>query len=183
MDNVGIRIKNLREESAITQQELANFVCCSGQVISNIERGYTKPSPDVLAKIAEFFNVPADYLFGQTDARWIADSPYSRSNKFPTRVCNRMEHLQMTSSDLANAANIKQDVCEDIISGKIKPGVDSLSRIAASLHTTIDYLIGSSDYAIAVSNEDEEDVLNYFRNMDKSHRRRFMGMLEEMILK
>lgn len=89
----------------------------------------------------------------------------------------------MTSSDLANAANIKQDVCEDIISGKIKPGVDSLSRIAASLHTTIDYLIGSSDYAIAVSNEDEEDVLNYFRNMDKSHRRRFMGMLEEMILK
>lgn len=183
MNNVGIRIKKLREESDITQQELANFVCCSGQVVSNIERGYTKPSPEVLARIAEFFNVPADYLFGQTDARWIADSPYSRSNKFPTRVCDQMNHLQMTSSDLAESANIKQSVCEDIISGKIKPSIDSLSRIASSLHTTIDYLIGSSDHAIAVSNEDEEDVLKYFRNMDKSQRRRFMGLLEEMMLK
>lgn len=183
MGNVGIRIKKLREESDITQQELANFVCCSGQVISNIERGYTKSSPDVLARIAEFFNVPADYLFGHSDARWIADSPYSRSNKFSTRLRDRMKHLQMNSSDLASAANITESVCEDIISGKTKPNIDSLSRIASSLHTTIDYLIGSSDYAIAVSNEDEEDVLKYFRDMDKSHRRRFMGLLEEMILK
>ncbi len=181
MDNVGIRIKNLRKESGITQRELANFVCCSGQVVSNIERGYTKPSPEILAKIAYFFNVSTDYLFGQSNSRWIADSPYSRTDTFSKRISERMQHLQMNVSSLANFADINEDLCKDIISSNTKPNIDTISKLASVLCTTTDFLIGSSDFAIAVSSDDEEDIIKYFRKMDKSHKRRFMGMLEELI--
>lgn len=181
MNSVGIKIKKLREESGITQTELADFVCCSGQVISNIERGYTKASPDTLAKIAGFFNVPTDYLFGQSNSRWIADSPYLRTNTFSKRIEDRMQHLQMNVSDLAKSADLDEELCKSIVLGNTKPNIDTISKIAFILQTTTDFLVGTSDFAIAVSSEDEQDILKYFRGMDKSRKRRFMGMLEEMI--
>ena len=88
--------------------------------------------------------------------------------------------MQMDASSLSEILSISESVCEDIISGEVTPSVDSLSGIASALHTTIDYLIGTSIYAIAVSSEDEEDILAYFRKMDKSQKRRFMGFLEEL---
>mgnify|MGYP000715421513 CR=1 FL=1 len=64
MSNIGEKIKELRTESGATQLQLGEYAGCSGQVISNIERGYTNPSAQVLNKIAEFFHVPSDYLLG-----------------------------------------------------------------------------------------------------------------------
>mgnify|MGYP000547322332 CR=1 FL=1 len=55
MSNIGEKIKELRTESGTTQLQLGGYAGCSGQVISNIERGYTNPSAQVLNKIAEFF--------------------------------------------------------------------------------------------------------------------------------
>ncbi len=179
--NVGKRIRDLRKNSGITQLELAQHVNSSGQVISNIEREYSKPTPELLARIASYFNVPADYLFGQSNSRWLSEYPYSQSNIFSKRVSKLMSQLQMDETALATAINIDVELVKSIIDGTTKPAVDTMSHIATALNTTIDYLIGSSNYAIAVSNEDEEDVLRYFRGMDKSHRRRFMGLLEEMM--
>lgn len=62
MSNIGEKIKELRIESGATQLQLGEYAGCSGQVISNIERGYTNPSAQVLNKIAEFFHVPSEFL-------------------------------------------------------------------------------------------------------------------------
>ncbi|WP_251389931.1 helix-turn-helix domain-containing protein [Mediterraneibacter agrestimuris] len=180
MNNLGIKIKQLRKESGILQSELGEFTCCSGQVISNIERGYTKPAPEQIAKIAEYFNVPTDYLLGKDDCRWIADSPYSRSDALSKRITERMRYLQIDVSSLAKAAELDEAICSSIISGNTKPNIDTLLKIARSLQTTTDFLSGTTNYAIAVSSEDEQDIILYFRGMDKSHRRRFMGLLEDL---
>lgn len=181
MNNIGIKIKQLRKESGILQSELGEFTCCSGQVISNIERGYTKPTPEQITKIAEYFNVPTDYLLGKDNSRWIANSPYSRSNALSKRISERMLHLQMDASSLAKAADLDKAMCDSIISEDAKPNIDTLLKIARALQTTTDFLSGAVDYATAVSSEEEQDILLYYRGMDKSHRRRFMGMLEEMM--
>ncbi|MFR3572516.1 MAG: helix-turn-helix transcriptional regulator [Sellimonas intestinalis] len=44
------KIKELRLESGATQLQLGEYAGCSGQVISNIERGYTNPSAAILKK-------------------------------------------------------------------------------------------------------------------------------------
>ena len=53
MSDIGERIKELRSEAGITQLQLGKYAGCTGQVISNIERGYTRPSAEVLNKIAD----------------------------------------------------------------------------------------------------------------------------------
>lgn len=63
----GEKIKELRTKAGVRQSELAEAIGCTGQVISNIERGYTSLSLELLVSIANFLHVSTDYLLGKTD--------------------------------------------------------------------------------------------------------------------
>lgn len=69
MDNIlGVRIKEGRNALGLTQDELAKKLNVSGKsVISNYEKGYSKPDLDTLAKMAKIFGCSVDYLLGRTD--------------------------------------------------------------------------------------------------------------------
>lgn len=58
------RIKLLRDESKLTQSELAKILCVSQQTVSAWESAKSYPDALVLYKIAIHFNVSADYLLG-----------------------------------------------------------------------------------------------------------------------
>ena len=72
---VGKRIKDLRTEANLLQSELGKAVGVSAQVISNIERGYTKPSTELVNRCAKYFGVPADYLLGRTTEKYSTTEP------------------------------------------------------------------------------------------------------------
>lgn len=60
---LGRRIQKLRNEAGVTQEELANKVERSSEQISNIERGKSWPSFELIFDIAEALNVsPAKFL-------------------------------------------------------------------------------------------------------------------------
>lgn len=61
-DELGKRIKNLRLEKGLTQENLAEYVGCNTSHISNIENSYTKLSLNVLLAVANALNVSVDYL-------------------------------------------------------------------------------------------------------------------------
>ena len=58
------RIKELRTERGITQQQLAAELGVSGMTISNYEQGTRKPDSDIIIKAAKYFGVSSDYLLG-----------------------------------------------------------------------------------------------------------------------
>ncbi len=60
---LGLRIKALRRLKLVTQQELALNMDISVTMLSNIERGQKKPSPQLLESIASFLNVSREELF------------------------------------------------------------------------------------------------------------------------
>ena len=60
----GNRLKELRKQAGLTQQQLANQVGLSKTVISYYELHTRIPSPEVLIKLASVFHVSADYLLG-----------------------------------------------------------------------------------------------------------------------
>lgn len=68
-----LRLKQLREERNITQQELADQLSCSQQSINNYENHGTQPDIDMLCRMADFFDTSVDYLIGNTNVR----DPYS----------------------------------------------------------------------------------------------------------
>ena len=62
-----LRLKSLREERGVTQNNLATILFCSQQVYSNYELGQRDIPTQVLIDLANFYNVSIDYLLGQTD--------------------------------------------------------------------------------------------------------------------
>lgn len=61
------RLRQLREEKGLTQQELAEKLNIGRASISNYELGTRTPDIEVLNKLADFFGVTTDYLIGRSE--------------------------------------------------------------------------------------------------------------------
>ena len=60
------RIKNLREDHDISQQELADYLHLTRSAYSNYENGLRDIPIDVLSKLADYYHTSVDYLIGRT---------------------------------------------------------------------------------------------------------------------
>ncbi len=67
---LNFRLKELREEKGITQQALADVLCCSQQTINSYENRGSQPDVEMLSKIADYFDTSVDYLIGRSDVRY-----------------------------------------------------------------------------------------------------------------
>ncbi len=63
----GERLKTLRTEKGVGQNKLANDIDVSNASISYWETGKQEPTASAIFKLAEYFDVSADYLLGRTD--------------------------------------------------------------------------------------------------------------------
>ena len=63
------RIKLLRKEMNLTQEQLADKLNVGRTTISAYEIGSREPDFETLELIADFFNADIDYLLGKTDVR------------------------------------------------------------------------------------------------------------------
>lgn len=61
------RIKELRKDAHISQQQLADVIQISQQSINKYENHNVQPDLQTLIRIAEYFNVSVDYLIGFSD--------------------------------------------------------------------------------------------------------------------
>lgn len=180
MNTIGKTVKSLREEVGITQSELSKHIGCSGQVISNIERGYSKPNMEVVNQLAEYFHVPSDYILGLTTSKWFADNPYSSTTKLSSRLNESLFRAGMSIQQLSSLSGVDVDLCKEILNNSVKPNIDTLAKLATALNTTIDYLIGQSSYHAAIATEEEQDIILYFRDMSKTKKRLFLGEIEKL---
>lgn len=67
LNKFAIRIRELRKERQLTQDELAGRLNLTKQAVSQWERGIREPGFETLEMIADFFNVDTDYLIGRED--------------------------------------------------------------------------------------------------------------------
>lgn len=61
------RLKYLRKNNNITQKTISNYLGIHINSYQKYEQGTREPNFDALLKIADYFNVSIDYLFGRTD--------------------------------------------------------------------------------------------------------------------
>ena len=62
-----IKLKELRQERGLNQQELALKIETTQRNISNWENGNTEPDIQMILKMSKFFEVSADYLLGNSE--------------------------------------------------------------------------------------------------------------------
>lgn len=63
-DKIGSRIKELRKNLNISQQQLAKEIGVSQKAIDFWEKGINEPKASFIINLAIFFNVSTDYLLG-----------------------------------------------------------------------------------------------------------------------
>ncbi len=63
------RIRNLREDRDLTQQQLANILSCTQVCYSNYENGRREIPIPLLMVLADFYGVSTDYLLGRTKVK------------------------------------------------------------------------------------------------------------------
>lgn len=72
---VKLRLRDLREDKDLSQEEIAAYARCSQQSYSRYENGVTQVPADVLARLAEYWKTSTDFLLGLTDE----ETPYPRA--------------------------------------------------------------------------------------------------------
>lgn len=97
---IGKQIATLRKEKGIKQEELASYVGVSTQAVSKWENGGV-PDTELLPKIADFFSVSVDSLFGRNILNYgevktalckkIVDTPTEQKFKLILNYCWDME--------------------------------------------------------------------------------------------
>ena len=61
------RIKELREDKNLSQQQLANKTGLSSSSIARWELGQSEPTATAISVLCDFFGVTSDYLLGRND--------------------------------------------------------------------------------------------------------------------
>ncbi len=61
------RIKLLRTQAALTQNEVSKHLGIDRSTLAKYETGERRPDMDQLCKIADFFGVSIEYLIGRND--------------------------------------------------------------------------------------------------------------------
>ncbi len=75
--NMENRIRDLREDSDLTQQYIAKYLGCDQSYYSKCERGVYQLHIDDLIKLAQFYKTSLDYLMGLTDEK----APYPKPHR------------------------------------------------------------------------------------------------------
>lgn len=70
-----LRIKDKREDSDLTQKEIAEYLKCDQSLYSKYERGERDVPLHVMIKLAIYYKTSVDYLVGLTDEAL----PYKRA--------------------------------------------------------------------------------------------------------
>ena len=60
-------LKDLREDMDIKQRTIAEYLGISQNTYSQYENGVISISPEMLIKVADYFDVSIDYLLGRTN--------------------------------------------------------------------------------------------------------------------
>lgn len=85
MKDLGLRIKNLRKSTGLTQQGLANKLNISdSSTISQWERGVNSPYGRDLVKLSKVFNVSTDYILGIRQEK--KNQEYNMYTYLPTAI-------------------------------------------------------------------------------------------------
>ncbi len=70
-----LRIRDMREDRDLTQQQIADYLRCDQSLYSKYERGERDIPLHLIEKLASFYNTSVDYLIGRTNEK----RPYRRA--------------------------------------------------------------------------------------------------------
>ncbi|MCL6479900.1 MAG: helix-turn-helix domain-containing protein, partial [Peptococcaceae bacterium] len=109
--NFGERLKKIRMERGLRQEDIGKIVHVGKSAVSQWENNIHVPDLETVTKIANALNIPVDYLLGRIDnpstpSWWYRDTP-------PTDV--ELEEFLKTANIYFDGAPLNEEDKEDIV--------------------------------------------------------------------
>jgi transcriptional regulator with XRE-family HTH domain len=140
----GQRLKFLREEKKITQDELAAKIGVGRPTIAGYETKGKQPSFEILEKLADYFGVSIDYLLGRTN-----DLNY-KNLVFDNDIALLIKHYKSLPDDMAKLMTSLVDKFYLIINKDVRShNKDTLEIYEAILNTILELRRSIKDFAVA----------------------------------
>ena len=139
------RLKELRKQSGLTQQQVAERLDISQSAYAQWEIGKLNPKKETIQKFADLFNVSYDYLWhGTSEPQTTNAIIETNSGTFPERLRQLRTEAKLTQQQMAEAFNIKQPTYAQWETGRTKPKGETLERFADFFNVSTDYLLGKT---------------------------------------
>jgi transcriptional regulator with XRE-family HTH domain len=124
------QLRVLLYKNNVTQTALADGIGVSKQVISKWLAGQSVPDMISFQRIAKFFDVPYDYLYGDEKSEALWDI----TPEFGVAVAKKMKAKKLTIEDVERRSGLKQSIINHLIKyGKTKKADSSAFEYRSEL--------------------------------------------------
>lgn len=141
MDNLGIKLRELRLKSNKTQQEVANILCINRVTYTQYESNKRSPQPDMLKKIADLFNVSLDELLGRTIANSTTQDKLSPRDE--QQIANDLEKmladLDNQNSLAAMGGTVEDEEDRELLKASLLTSMRLAKKLAKKKYTPKKY--------------------------------------------
>lgn len=100
------RLKYLRDEKGLSQQDMADFIGISRQGYGKYEDGKSQPHHKTLVKLAGFFGVTTDYLLGKSDQPHLSEDEEFEAFKVDPSL--ERWHRELPKSDVEDLRKLRK---------------------------------------------------------------------------
>lgn len=167
---IGGRIKALRLQLCMTQEQFARRIQCSSNCISQIERGMTKPSKRIIRSIIDSFGISDEWLTGNSGEANANANVNSRSAPSKDGVAGRIRELRkesgLTQKDFGRSVGVSASAIQSIELKKRNASNVLLNAIADKYRCSYEWLVSGQGQSLADEEaERPERIVSDLRQM------------------
>lgn len=135
------RLKQLREEKEVMQKEIAAYLNISASAYGFYEQGKRTPTPEILSKLASYFNVSVDYLLGRdTFSDNINDIQLTgKDKKDIEKALNKTMDMLESQDGLMLSGNPVDDEDWELLKAAIQNGLEYAKKMNKKKYTPKKY--------------------------------------------
>ena len=135
------RVKELRKQKHITQEELGKVLDIQKAAISKYENGRAEPSTEVLKKMSAYFVVSIDYLLGNSTSKEIPNSNLPPLTPKDERdIARDLENMIESLDGSAAMGSTEDDEDRELLRASLETAMKIAKRTAKKKFTPKKYL-------------------------------------------
>lgn len=141
MNILSSRLKQLREEKEVMQKEIAAYLNISASAYGFYEQGKRTPTPEILSKLASYFNVTTDYLLGRdTTSNNVNDIELNdKDKKDIEKALSRTMDMLESQDGLMLSGNPVDDEDWELLKAAIQNGLEYAKKMNKAKYTPKKY--------------------------------------------
>jgi len=161
---IGNRIKLLREELGLKQDDLAKKISVSPSAIGMYERNLREPNNELTLKLSEYFNVSTDYLLGKSNIR---NSENNQELKIPVLGVVKAGYNWLADENVIGYVSVNDKTLKG--DGFFAVQVKGISMVPEIYEGDIAIVkkqndFENGDYVVALINGDEATIKKAYKN-------------------